>query len=239
MRYKRNYFEAKATPYEDVSEVQSIDTALDKQWRYSPKFLHPKAETKVVLTGYRSRDYVLAENECGVIHIPMQTVWHHVWEKDNSGKYTMQLVDFSIHQKHCPHAGGCKMWLLAHGGKYKKYNKFNIYLNDKLLNTKIMIGRTMRTIRKSGWIKEDQQNDYSDIIIDGIFSDEELSETKSFGRSRCKGNRKGRSRQNVWTPFGCYPYGNLIYKNRAGKLFFFNHENANLVDMDLNVQELL
>ena len=35
----------------------------------------------------------------------------------------MQLVNFDEHQKTCPHAGGCKMWLEA--------NKKSRYLSNK------------------------------------------------------------------------------------------------------------
>ena len=113
-----------AKPYEEkIPGIISVLTGLDKQFRYSPIFENCLADTMVELTGYRRKDYVIAEKQTGVKHIPCKTVWHHVWE-EKDGKYRMQLVDFKEHQRTIPHAGGCKLWILKTKIK-KRYVRFH------------------------------------------------------------------------------------------------------------------
>lgn len=110
-----------AKPYNDPN-IKDIPTGLGRGFRYSPIFKNSIVDTMVKLTGYRSKDYAIAETQTGKKHIPKVTVWHHAWHEEN-GRYLMQLVNFDEHQKTCPHAGGCKMWLEA--------NKKSRYLSNK------------------------------------------------------------------------------------------------------------
>lgn len=119
IREKNGEIYAWAKPY-DNPDIEDVCTGLDRQFKYSPIFKHPLADTMVELTGYRKKDYVIAEKQVGKTHTPRVTVWHHAWhEKD--GLYRMQLVDFEVHKKTCPHAGGCKLWILntKRKSKYK------------------------------------------------------------------------------------------------------------------------
>lgn len=110
------HIESFVRPYAN-SDIIDVDTGLSKNLKYSPVFKKCIAETMVKLTGYRKKDYVIAESQTGKKHKPKQSVWHHAWDEKN-GLYRMQLVDFSEHKKTCPHAGGCKLWLL-HNNKTK------------------------------------------------------------------------------------------------------------------------
>lgn len=102
--------EAWARPYANP-DIIDVYTGLGKGFKYSPIFKKCIAETMVKLTGYREKDYVIAELQTGKKHTPKVSVWHHAWD-EKKGLYRMQLVDFSVHKKTCPHAGGCKLWLL-------------------------------------------------------------------------------------------------------------------------------
>lgn len=107
-----------AKPYTD-SNIDNVATGLGGNFRYSPIFKNVIADTFIELTGYRNKDYKLAEANTGKKHTPKVTVWHHVWQEEK-GLYRMQLVDFVEHKKTCPHAGGCKLWIL-NTQKKKKY----------------------------------------------------------------------------------------------------------------------
>ena len=110
-----------AKPYNDPN-IDDVSTGLGGNFKYSPIFKGAIADTMVALTGYRKKDYVIAEAQVGKKHTPCVTVWHHAWQ-ENNGLYRMQLVDFDTHKKTCPHAGGCKLWLL----NTKKKSKYNSY----------------------------------------------------------------------------------------------------------------
>lgn len=105
-------------PYNDPN-IDNVVTGLSGNFRYSPIFRNAIADTFIELSGYRSRDYMIAEAKTGKLHTPKVTVWHHAWQ-EKDGLYRMQLVDFSEHKKTCPHAGGCKLWVL-NTHKKKKY----------------------------------------------------------------------------------------------------------------------
>ena len=77
-------------PY-DNPNIDSIVTGLQGKFAYSPKFRKPIAETSIVLTGYRRKDYCEAEQVTNEIHQPKKTVWHHVWEEKN-GEYTTHRI---------------------------------------------------------------------------------------------------------------------------------------------------
>lgn len=114
-----------AKPYNDPN-IDTVPTGLSKQFRYSPIFRNAVADTMVKLTGYRRKDYIIAEQQTGIKHTPTVTVWHHAWD-ENNGLYRMQLVDFDTHKKSCPHAGGCKLWLLNNNinGSYRSHRRIN------------------------------------------------------------------------------------------------------------------
>ncbi len=107
-----------AKPYTD-SNINNVVTGLGGNFRYSPIFKNTVADTFIELTGYRNKDYKIAEAKTGKGHTPKVTVWHHAWQ-EKDGLYRMQLVDFSEHKKTCPHAGGCKLWIM-NTHKKKKY----------------------------------------------------------------------------------------------------------------------
>lgn len=133
IRPKRNILLVTSRPsawkktYENLN-ITSAYTGLDGVFRFSPIFHNCIADTMVELTGYRSKDYCIAEAQTGKKHTPKVTVWHHAWE-EKGGKYRMQLVDFEEHKKTCPHAGGCKLWLqnTKRKSKYRACNQMNNY----------------------------------------------------------------------------------------------------------------
>lgn len=218
-----------AQPYKDASEIASIDTKLKHQWKYSPLFKNPLVESNLKLTGYRKKDYVLAETITGCLHVPGVTVWHHAWLKDSLGNYRMQLVDFSRHQNTCPHAGGCKLWSIEHKTIYKSYG--TVYLSEALLG-KVVMGKT---VYKTGHIRTIQNSfPYSDYVIDYIFNSEEdfpVVPVHMYSR------RKALSTSlRAW---GLDPYGNIFLSNAKGDLYFFDHEVEILASLSINEQEIL
>lgn len=71
-----------AKPYNDPN-IKDIPTGLGRGFRYSPIFKNSIVDTMVKLTGYRSKDYAIAETQTGKKHIPKVTVWHHAWHEEN------------------------------------------------------------------------------------------------------------------------------------------------------------
>ena len=161
----------------DEKEFENIDTGRDNQWKYSPRFRYPMAETLIPLTGSRKKDYVLAENITGQKREPKVTVWHHVWYSDLNGNYMIQLVDYRKHIETYPHAGGCKKWLLDNNkGSYNKMRRnvkpvrrkleLSDYAKDQY---KQIVGEKRRHYSKLKYVHENLKNDYSDLILDVIF----------------------------------------------------------------------
>lgn len=187
-----------AKPYNDPN-IKNVDTGLGKGFRYSPIFIKCFAETMIELTGYRSKDYVIAEKKTQTRHIPKVTVWHHAWD-EKDGKYLMQLVDFEEHKKTCPHAGGCKLWLLntKKKSKYLSYKKRQGY--DK--------GGCYSDIPVFYPI----DNFQSDFFQKGYVSKRTLS---LVGRKKVK-------------LCGVDMYGNLFYENDKNK-YFWDHESDALI----------
>lgn len=126
MKVDRDIY-AWAKPYNNPNII-NVSTGLSGKFAYSPIFKKCIADTMVILTGYRKKDYMIAEEQTGKKHVPKLTVWHHAWEEKN-GEYRMQLVDFNEHKKTCPHAGGCKLWLLNN----KKSSKYFAYKEKKIV----------------------------------------------------------------------------------------------------------
>lgn len=110
-----------AKPYTDPN-IDNVITGLNGNFRYSPIFRNAMADTFIELTGYRKKDYKIAEAQTGKRHTPKVSVWHHVWQ-EKDGLYRIQLVDFWEHKKTYPHAGGCKLWLM-NTNKRKAYAKY-------------------------------------------------------------------------------------------------------------------
>lgn len=217
-----------ANPYNNPNLIISIDTKLPGNSKYSPLFLQTFADTYITLTGSRNRDYRLAEAETKCIHIPKTTVWHHVWEKNSGGKYRMQLVDYSLHQKSCPHAGGCKLWTLEHNMAYKCYR--NVYVSEKLLNKKIGKYR----VNFVGELRRGRTRiPYADYVIDYIFDEDE-----TYTKSICirKGQRCVAKRTRVW---GLDPYGNIFVVNSKGELFLLDHEFGTIRNCGIKEKDIL
>lgn len=220
--------EMHAHPYVNTTEIETIDTLLKHQWRYSPLFRHPYADTDIALTGSRRDDYKLAEAVAGVKHIPGSTVWHHAWRKDKFGKYKMQLVDYSIHQKTCPHAGGCKLWTIENNKIYRSCG--DVYVNKSMLGKNIM----SKTVYKVGEIRTGiTSRTYEDFIIDHIFNYHNSTHTLRMGVSCSSRVRRKFSR--VW---GLDPYGNLFLSDDRGQLYFFDHETGKLISISINESEI-
>lgn len=219
-----------AHPYADTEEIETIDTGLAKQWKFSPLFKNPLAETDIRLTGSRIKDYKLAELNAGQTHIPGVTVWHHAWRKDRFGNYRMQLVSFSAHQKTCPHAGGCKLWTIEHHKIYKAQGPVHV---SEALSAKTIAGKK---IYRTGTIRNGvNSSSYSDYFIDYIFEEENPLhiETKI-----CKGSFHKREplASRIW---GLDPYGNLFLSNDNGQLFFYDHETRKLFFLAIDEGKIL
>lgn len=182
-----------ARPYNDPNIID-VFTGLDRGFKYSPIFRNCVADTMVELTGYRRKDYVIAENQTGKEHIPKVTVWHHAWDEKN-GKYRMQLVDFVEHKKTCPHAGGCKLWLI----NTKKKSKYAIY-------------------RKS--CNESNQGRYSDLTMIYPVENGERAFYQNGYVSKKTLAVCDRKRIKL---VGVDVYGNLLYKNEK-HTYFWDHE---------------
>lgn len=187
-----------AKPYND-SNIKNVDTGLGKGFKYSPIFIKCFAETMIELTGYRSKDYVIAEKKTQTKHIPKVTVWHHAWD-EKDGKYLMQLVDFEEHKKTCPHAGGCKLWL-QNTKKKLRYSSYNAIHSSK------------------------NSGDYSDLpSFYSVESTESDFYQKGYVSKRTLSVIGKKKAQLV----GVDMYGNLLYKN-AKNLYFWDHESDSLV----------
>ena len=136
-----------------------------------------------------SKDYVIAEAQTGKKHTPGVTVWHHVWEKQD-GKYRMQLVSFEEHKKTCPHAGGCKLWLLNSTENRVSY-------------------RQMEHFEESG--------DYSDL---SLFYPIRNSKIKFYQNGYVSKKTLLFAKKKRAELFGIDVYGNLLYKNNTNLYFW-------------------
>lgn len=226
-----------AHPYEDTTEIESIKTDLSGKWKYSPLFKNPLAYADIRLTGSRRKDYKLAEATSGEVHLPGKTVWHHAWKKDASGKYRMQLVDFALHQKTCPHAGGCKLWERDHNkrykARYKAYKSYGgIYMNENLFG-KTVTGNSAYGVEelRAGTATEP----YTDFVIDYIF-DRSIPLPHLELYSMLRNKRIAKKSFKVW---GLDPYGNLFLAGAKGKLYFLDIENSSLIPLGINQCSIL
>ncbi len=229
---RRVLWENKATPYTE-EDIINIDTGLAKQFRHSPKFKNVIAETKIKLTGSRRKDYLLAESQTNSIHTPNVTVWHHVWEVDENGYYTMQLISMKRHSKTFPHAGGVKLWLLNNQSKSKyacKYNSYGeIYINE---NQKMSTTTGAKTIH-TRLIRSGISGEYNDYVIDYIVPqvrDRESTIVKKKIRYRRKDKYK------IW---GYDPYGNVFVRDNKGNIYFYDHEEMTYTSLGISERELL
>ena len=224
---KKLQVEMHADPYTDTANIRSIDTGLNGQWKYSPLFCQPIAETYMVLTGSRRSDYILAEEKTNTKHNPRVTVWHHVWEKNQNGEYRMQLVDYELHRGTCPHAGGCKLWSLENWRPYKSYG--GVYVSRHLQDTMYR----GKNVYKVGDIRiGDGSDSYGDFVIDYIFKDEEHPIQMYVYRS----SKRFRKHYKLW---GLDPYGNEFYSDKNGRLYFFDHEIRKMFDISLHESDVL
>ena len=188
-----------AKPY-DNDKITNINTGLTGQWRYSPSFDDAIATTWVALTGYRRKDYKIAEKQVGIRHEPGRTLWHHVWRMNAQNEVEMQLVETRKHQKSCPHAGGCKLWLLNNGRKVYKRHK--------------QIVKAMSIVSQGNYAH------YSDYEIEYLSS----KSSRTFLYNSCLANKRHRKLRII----GMDAYGNVFFENRRGVKFVFDHEFDNL-----------
>ena len=211
------------------------DTNLNGCWKYSPLFKHPYADDYISLTGKRQKDYREIEKITNSKHIPGKSVWHHVWE-EKYGKYRMRLVDLSLHQKTCPHAGGCKKWSLCNGKSYKNRNAY-------ACGVELYIGEQPKKVGVDDKIVKDHRRfincrprgmqPYMDLELDYVFitpseyewrctptrNNTTLSRTQ---RSYMKGIKK--TNRTTFRAFGLDPYGNVFEVDKRGRVAFYDHE---------------
>ena len=218
-----------ARPYDVLEDVDSIHTGLGKQFEYSPSFRNNITSVFVYLTGKRKDDYRLAETKAGIVHSPGETVWHHVWRTNVKGEYEMQLVDYQLHQKTCPHAGGVKLWSMRQGNikRYTNRNS-NIIISDRNYGKKLY----NKTINRTGYIRAmTRLKETDDYVIDYIFDNDAHPSVKN-----CKAlAHKKKAGFKLW---GIDPYGNWFLKNRKGKIYFLNHETLEIESLDLRIGDL-
>ena len=112
----------------------------------------------------------------------------------------MQLVDFNEHKKTCPHAGGCKLWLL----NTKKRSK---YLSNKKMQDYGKVG------------------DYSDIPL---FYSVDDTERDFFQNGYVSKRTLSTVRRKKARLCGVDMYGNLLYKNNKN-IYFWDHESNVLI----------
>ena len=233
--YKANTF-AWSKPYPD--SIESIDTGLEGRFKYSPRFKKSEADLFIELTGRRAKDYKIAEATTKTKHIPRKTVWHHVWNEIN-GEYEMQLVDYNIHKSTYSHAGGCKLWLLQHPNSKKYARKERGQSNIEISASEYFISQNIKLepvynirYRRNYCLNYGTANlssDYRDVVLDYKFPE---TEVHSFIRKYALND--GRNlRIKEW---GLDPYGNIIYQDGRGCLYFCDHEEGSLTP--LNIREV-
>lgn len=232
--YHRVRTTAWARPY--AEPIETIDTGRDKQWRYSPRFTTCEANVFIELTGRRSKDYKIAEMQCGKVHVPRKTVWHHVWNEIN-GKYEIQLVDYRLHQSTCPHAGGCKLWLLRHTDRKRYARKERTTRNIEISMSEYFLSQNIRLerINSTGYRRNyylsyrtansQKEKDYHDIVLDYKFP-----EDNSFQYRKYALNDRNSFNLRKW---GLDPYGNLFYRDGKGCLYFYDHEEMSLTPLNI------
>ncbi len=183
----------------DDPKIKTVPTGQSGNFRYSPVFLDCIVETMVKLTGYRKKDYVIAERQTGVEHIPKETVWHHAWEEKN-GEYRMQLVNFEEHKKTCPHAGGCKLWLI----KTKKKRRYASYTQSA---------------------NQERYGEYFDI---SLFSPIEKSQAGIYLKGYVGTRSLSTIKKKKLELCGVDMYGNLLFKNRENT-YAWDHETDEFI----------
>ena len=148
----------------------------------------------------------------------------------------MQLVDLSLHQKTCPHAGGCKKWSLCNGKSYKNRNAY-------ACGVELYIGEQPKKVGVDDKIVKDHRpfincrprgmQPYMDLELDYVFitpseyewrctptrNNTTLSRTQ---RSYMKGIKK--TNKTTFRAFGLDPYGNVFEVDKRGRVAFYDHE---------------
>ena len=210
-------------PYQDLN-IENIITPLDGKFKYSPKFKNALVTTTIKLTGSRRKDYLEAEKKSNCIHIPKKTVWHHVWEKNPNGEYTIQLIDYKLHQKTIPHAGGCKMCAIETGKQYRMHRRKSanckIYINaDLACNQNRQI---MNYVHLKSYGQYADEREYNDFIIDAVLSDEEKGPWRLALYS---------GKRILIRPWAIDPFGGIFYVDKKQQLYF--------VDTDVEIFQRL
>ena len=243
-----------STPYA-INNVTSIPTGLSAQWAYSPWFQGAwlLKQTRVVLTGKRSEDYLAAETATKRWHIPRVTVWHHIFDwSAETGKCTMQLVGWNIHCSTVPHAGGC--WQYSqHYGPYKatrlnagelqkltepegvmrmpdplqhstkELKEFALTTGKKLSPELQQLFSGKRTLSEKGLAALVTEKD--------LFLDALLPLTDSLGYANGTAVLSCLKQDGMAQPIGANampigvdPYGNVFWVGDDGMVYFYDHE---------------
>ena len=143
----------------------------------------------------------------------------------------MQLVPFTVHQKTCPHAGGCKLWSIEHNNSPYRADS-TVYVNESLQG-KLIAGRL---VYKTGVINVGaSEKTYCDFVIDYIFEEKTLRHiTVKSSYNHWRGKRLCGNR--IW---GLDPYGNLFLVNDDGQLFFWSHETMEVCPVGISERDIL
>lgn len=238
--------------------VDSIQTGRGGVWEYSPRFLPNvvRAQGNIVLTGRRARDYVAAEALTHVRHDPGRTVWHHLYDYNRwNDTCTMQLVDAALHQKTCPHAGGCSQYSDAHGVPYraqpqdpetlqkeleslsameppqvplcsaKQLEAFTLSTGRNMCRELQMLYNGQRAISRKGRALLAAEED---LWLDAILPLTGKAGTISVTAVMALPDRPGMTlpSDHIALPFAIDPYGNEFWAGADGRVFFCDHETG-------------
>lgn len=247
-----------SSPY-TMQDVQSIRTGLGQQWEYSPFFVRTKliASTSIVLTGKRTDDYKIAENQTRTQHVPRVTVWHHVYDFNQwTGTCTMQLVQFRDHSATVPHAGGCSQYAKVHGVAYR-----NIPLNGNDLPVQCpkpaysqkdieefskRTGLSFPQKLKDFYCKEFKLNakalafaEQNNFPLDAILPlwDQEGASVESV-QTLLKALPITMPQKDMYA-VGIGPCGDIFCADDNSRIWFYDHEAGEYAPTDLNLDNLI
>lgn len=252
-----------------ITSINTGITTNNNNFLYSPDFStctgsaydnvkNFYGSTNIQMSGEREFDYQIAETS-GFAHVPGVTVWHHRFITNAyNGWCTMQLVGFTLHQKTCPHAGACYQYTQYTGNPYKATQNGKLLLNAEckdFTNTKRELAEweymTGMHIPKKLWALytgtcswekgKEFKNPHGTIFIDFIFD---------LKRQNGENTANVNLLTQIWRqpntccsqesfPVGTDPYGNILFSDKDGHLYFYDHEMDTKTDLEITLDELL
>lgn len=245
-------------PYKQT-DVNSIATQLSGQWAYSPSFVKSKliAQTSIKLTGSRRADYLAAEKNTGKKHKARTTVWHHVYDfNQTSGFCTMQLVAWNDHVETVPHAGGCKAFAAFRGRPYRQLPPdkeapaaaLNIpsysakELDDFSVRTGLTLPSGIRRFYNGEFRLNQTALNYAaqkDFYLDAVLPLWDQEGASVEGIHQLVKNHPAFSQLKGITTIGVDACGNLFGTNEYGALLFYDHEEDDCIYADLALKDLM